>query len=149
LKSRKTALPAIILFFCLSMVSCGKKAEPFLPVKGADLRVTGLRGEWKEGRVLLTGDVRDPAGNAGSLEGLRVYYAVYPWDQPTCEGCPIEYKGFQLFGKEVTTATGFACEMPGIERGNIYYFEARVVGQQASLGPASNRVRVEVPEVAK
>ncbi len=149
MKSRKAAFLAMILLFSLSVLSCGKKGEPFLPVKEANLRVTGLQGAWKEGYVVLTGQVQGPAETARSIEGCRVYYAVYPRDQPPCEGCPIEYKGFQPFGKEVMTSTGFACEMPGIERDNIYYFEVRVIGPKGSLGPASDRVRVEVPEVAK
>jgi hypothetical protein len=149
LKGHKTTVLVGILLFCLFLFSCGKKEDPFLPVEETNARVTGLQGEWKGDYVLLTGQVQDPAGTAGSIEGCRVYYAIYPWDQPPCEGCPIEYKGFQLFGKEVLTPTGFACKVPGIERENIYYFEVRAVGPNGSLGPPSNRVRVEVPELRK
>jgi hypothetical protein len=147
LKGRKTAVLLTIRVFCLPLFSCGKKAAPFLPVKGANPRVTGLQGEWKGDYVLLTGQIQDSSGAGGSIEGCRVYYAIYPQDQPPCEGCPIEYKGFQIFGKEVMTPTGFACKMPGIERENIYYFEVRVMGPKGSLGPPSNRVRVEPPKL--
>lgn len=148
MKNRKKAVLVTILISCLPLLSCGKKAAPFLPVKGASPRVTGLQGEWKGDYVLLTGQVRDSSGAGGSIEGCRVYYAVYPRDQPPCEGCPIEFKGFQTFGKEVMTPTGFACKVPGIERQNIYYFEVRIIGSKGSLGPPSNRVRVEAREVS-
>jgi hypothetical protein len=75
-----------------------------------------------------------------------MYYAVYPLDQPPCEGCPIEYQGFHPFGREALKGDVFSLKVPEIRRGNIYFFEARIVGLDGSPGPPSNRVRIEVPK---
>ena len=142
--------PVLVALVLLGLVfaSCGKKGDPFVPSKEPPNKVTGFEGTWNGEDVLLTGRVEEPA-KVREGEGCRVYYAVYPWDDPPCEGCPIEYRGYQSFGREALTGDVFSFKMPGIRRGNIYFFEARVMGPDGSLGPPSNRVKVEVPELEK
>lgn len=135
------ALLLLGMVFC----SCGKKGDPFLPAKEPAPKVIGFDGRWTGEDVLLTGRVEDPA-KVREGDGCRVYYAVYPLDAPPCEGCPIEYGGYRSFGREAVTGDVFSFKMPGIRRGNIYYFEARVLGPDGSLGPPSDRVKVEVPK---
>jgi len=135
--------PALMLLLSLPLISCGKRGDPFIPPpQGEDLRVTGLRGEWKGEFVLLSGRVREPIGE---VAGLRAYYAAYPLDQAPCEGCPIQYQGFQSFGPDVIKGNGFSCRIADIRPGNVYFFEVRVLGPGGGLGPGSNRVQVEVP----
>jgi hypothetical protein len=135
-----------LLFLGLVFVSCGKKGDPFLPAKEPVNRVTGLEGAWNGEDLLLTGRIQEPS-KVREGDGCRVYYAVYPLDRPPCEGCPIEYQGYQAFGHEAVTGDVFSFKMPGIRRGNIYYFEVRVMGPDGSPGAPSDRVRVEVPEL--
>lgn len=138
-------LPVLFLLLCLALISCGKKGDPFLPaVEGDGGRVTGLKGEWDGEYVLLTGRIHE-ATRQGA--GIKAYFASYPLAEPPCEGCPIEYQGFQSFGREVMSESGFSCEMTEIKPGNIYFFEVRVIGPGNRQGPPSNRVQVEVPEL--
>jgi len=127
------------------LASCGKKGDPFLPAREPANMVSGLEGTWNGENVLLTGRVKEPS-KVREGEGFRVYYAVYPLDDPPCDGCPIEYQGYQPFGREAVTGDVFSFAMPEIRRGNIYYFEVRVIGPDGSPGPPSKRVRVEVPK---
>lgn len=138
------ALMAILLVTFVS-ASCGKKASPFLPVRVPATAVTGLAGAWDGLDVLLTGRVGDPA-NIRGRETFRVYYAAYPPAQLPCEGCPIEFQGYQAFGLDALAGDTVSFRMPGIERGQIYFFEARIAGPEGSLGPPSNRARVDVLE---
>jgi hypothetical protein len=133
-----------LLFLSLVTVSCGKKAAPFLPSKEPSNRVTDLGGVWNGKDLLITGRVQEPL-EAKEGDGCRIYYSVYPLDQPPCEGCPIEYQGYQPFGREALRGDGFSFIVPGIQRGNVYFFEARIVGPDGSSGLPSNTVRVEVP----
>jgi hypothetical protein len=137
-----------LLFFGLVFVSCGKKGDPFPPTKEIVSRVTGLEGAWSGEDVLLTGRIEEPA-KVREGNGCRLYYAAYPLDRPPCEGCPIEYQGYESFGREAITGDVFSFKMPGIRRGNIYFFEVRLIGPEGNPGPPSNRVQVEVPEAAK
>ena len=138
-------LPALFLLLCTALISCGKKGDPFLPaMEGGGGRVSGLKGEWDGKFVLLSGRIHEATGQDA---GVRAYFGSYPVDQPPCDGCPIEYQGFQSFGPEVVSESVFSCEMTEIKPGNIYFFEVRVIGPGGNQGPPSNRVQVEVPEV--
>jgi hypothetical protein len=135
----------LLLFLGLLSVACGKKGDPFVPAKEAANRVDGLDVGWKGAEVLLTGRIEKPA-EMREGEGFRVYYAVYPLDQPPCEGCPIEFQGYYTFGREAVSGDAFSCKVPEIRRGSVYFFEARVMTPEGTPGPPSNRVSIEVPE---
>jgi hypothetical protein len=146
----RAAHPVLVtlLLFGLVFVSCGKKGGPFPPSKETVNRVTGLEGTWNGEDVLLTGRIEETA-EVREGDGCRLYYAAYPVDRPPCEGCPVEYQGYESFGQEALTGDVFSFKMPGIRRGNIYFFEVRLIGPEGNPGPPSNRVQVEVPELAK
>jgi hypothetical protein len=135
--------PLLFLTLCLALASCGKKGDPFLADGGAEGRITLLGGEWKGEHVDLTGRIH---GVMKEGESIRAYYAAYPFDQPPCEGCPVEYQGFESFGREVVRNNDFSCTMTRIQPGSLYFFEARIIGRGGSPGPPSNTVQVEVPE---
>jgi hypothetical protein len=135
-------LSILFLLLSLALISCGKKGDPFLPVVAEEGRVSILKGESNGENVDLTGRIQG-AMREGST--LRAYYAAYPLDQPPCEGCPIEYQGFESFDRDSVSGDGFTCRITGIQPGNLYFFEARIIGPEGGQGPPSNRVRVEVP----
>jgi hypothetical protein len=137
-----TFLVALGIF--LLVLSCGKKAPPFLPQKNFYARVLSLNAESQEGCVLLKGNVPDAQRDAGNLKGCRVYFAQYPPDDSPCEGCPIEYQGYHSFGPEVVKDDKFLCKIDEITPGRIYFFRVSLVGPKEVLGPPSNDVRVEV-----
>ena len=134
-----------LLLLGVVLCSCGKKGDPFLPAKEPAPKVTGFEGTWNGEDVLLTGRIEEPA-KVREGDGCWVYSALYPLDEPPCEGCPIEYRGYRSFGREALSDGVFTFKMPGIRRGNIYFFEARVIGPEGSLGPPSDTVKVEVPK---
>jgi len=139
------AVVVVLLFFGLVSISCGKKGDPFLPSKETLGQVTDFEGAWTGEEVLLTGRIQEPA-ELGEGRACRVYYAEYPEDRSPCDGCPVEYQGYRSFGSDIVNRGSFSFRMPEVRRGNVYFFEARLVGLDGSLGPPSNRVRVDVPE---
>ncbi|MBN2031695.1 MAG: hypothetical protein JW836_00340 [Deltaproteobacteria bacterium] len=138
----KKAQTALFLLFCFGLIACGKKGDPFVPVKEPLNHVTDLEGMWDGESIVLTGRIQG-AMKEGTI--IRAYYAMYPPDQIPCEGCPIEYEGFQPFGREVVSENRFLCRIREIKPGNIYFFEIKVIGSGGGQGPPSKRVRVEVP----
>jgi hypothetical protein len=121
-------------------LGCGKKGDPFLPLKEVSAKVTGLRGEREKENILLRGEIIAPQ----EVEGARVYYAQYPLENPPCEGCPIEYQGHQSFGAEVVTEEGFLCKVPIKVRGQVYFFRVNLMGPGGKMGPPSETVKVVV-----
>lgn len=143
----RLGLPVLAGLLLLGLVcaSCGKKGDPFVPAGEPANTVTGIEGTWTGEDVLLAGRVREPS-KVREGEAFRAYYAAYPLDEPPCEGCPIAYQGYHPFGREALTGDAFSFTMPGIRRGNVYYFEVRVVDPEGNPGPPSKRVKVEVPQ---
>lgn len=144
----RLSLPLLILLLGVLLVSpmCGKKAPPFLPKKTFSLKVSDLKGEWKEGYIFLKGGIDDPGGGKEALsevEGARVYYAQYPLKNPPCETCPIKYQGYHGFGPEVIEEGGFSCRVPGKVKGQIYFFKVHLIGKDGSMGPTSERIRLD------
>jgi hypothetical protein len=103
--------------------------------------VVDLRGAWQGGYIELKGGIadRDPA-----VSGSRVHYAIYPVEEPPCDGCPIEFQGFHTFGTESVQEGRFFCKIPGAVKGNLYYFEVQLAGEKGVLGPRSTRAKVVV-----
>ncbi len=128
----------------LTLPSCGKKGDPFLPQKGFDARVTDLEGDARESLIVLKGNILYPANGKDPVRGCRVFYAQYPSESPPCEGCPIEYQGYHPFGPEVIQGKRLLCSIPGIARNEIYFFKAVLVGPGEVQGPPSNVARVAV-----
>lgn len=108
------------------------------------LAVRDLKAEWDDGEVVLTGHIATPAGEEALLEDVaayRVYHAWYPPESPPCEGCPIEYTGYEP--RPLKGAQGeFHARFPVAKRRGIFFFEVRLVGIRGALGPASNTVKL-------
>ncbi len=134
----------LILF---SQISCGRKGPPFVPKEGVRLRVAQLKGEWKEGEVVLKGRVAVPRGGEKELSritGCRVYYARYSADNPPCETCPVKYKSFTEIKGEVIRGGRFSCRIGKQRRKGLHFFEVRLIGKSGTPGPSSNRVKLTI-----
>lgn len=125
----------------LAALGCGKKGAPFLPEKAYRGKVTDLRGEWREGEILLKGKVSGPWEG---MEGARVYYARYPLDKAPCEGCPIDYRDYQAFGVGAVKKEAFFCRIPAKVQGQAYFLRVNLIGPGGGIGPPSDTVKVVV-----
>jgi hypothetical protein len=144
---RKLWLFVVVFGLILPALSaCGKKRPPFLS-KDTPLKVEQLKGAWKKGVVVLNGDIvppRDQKKGLSDIAGCKVYYVWYAFDNPPCEGCPIHYPDHLDINEAVVSREGFSCQVPGLEKGGIYYFVVRLIGRKGGMGPASNRARVVI-----
>jgi hypothetical protein len=125
-------LSIFFLLLSLALISCGKKGDPFLPVVAEEGRVSILKGESNGENVDLTGRIQG-AMREGST--LRAYYAAYPLDQPPCEGCPIEYQGFESFDRDSVSGDGFTCRITGIQPGTFTFSRPGSSVPRAGRGP--------------
>jgi len=140
-------VPSLFLGVLLIVVSCGKKAPPFLPTKEFSPKITNLKGEWVGGVVLLRGDISGPTGSkkdTDPVKGCRVYYGQYPLKNPPCAGCPIKYDGYHEFGPEVVTGKGLFCKVPARMKEQIYFFKVHLIGPYNAVGPPSDRIQLDV-----
>jgi hypothetical protein len=124
----------------MATLSCGKKGDPFLPQKEISAKVTDLQGEREKGDILLRGKIRAP----NEAEGARVYYAQYPLEKTPCEGCPIEYQGYEAHGADVIKEEGFFCRIPVKGQGQVYFFRVNLIGPGGEMGPPSETVKIVV-----
>ena len=125
----------LIAALLLSIPSCGKKGDPFLPRKDFDARVTDLKAEQQESSILLEGSVVLSEIASNRVKGSRVYFAEYPAESPPCEGCPIEYQGYRSFGPEVIQdGRSFPVGL-GCQRNEVYFFRVVLVGPGESTVP--------------
>lgn len=144
--------PCLLVFLSvlasfLAIVSCGKKAPPFLSENRFPAGVTELTAEWDKGEILLKGSISpvpESGGVANHIKGSRVYYAQYPLEDTPCAECPIEFHGFDTFGQEVIVEGDFVCRVPGRNHGKVYFFKVHLIGSQDAMGPPSNTVKVVV-----
>lgn len=142
-------------FFALGLVlfqllSCGVKSPPFLPEREFPLVVTKLAGEWENGVVRLSGNVVSRSGNAANASdvvGCRVYHAGYDLEAPPCDGCPIDFEGFEEIAGPVVEDDRFRCEVSGIDKRGIHYFKVRLLGRKGAVGPSSNVAKIVVDDV--
>ena len=142
---RRRVILVLLLSVVLAFWACGKKTPPFLNQNAFSVKVMNLKGEWHQGELYLKGDIvssKDQGGNSPRVNGCKVYYAQYPTNHPPCEGCPIQYQGYEKFGPEVITSDGFRCRVPMKENELIYFFKVHLIGADGAVGPASNTVRV-------
>ena len=132
----------------LAVWACGKKGPPFLPKQHVLSKVAHLKGEWRDGVVVLSGDIRFPQdqGKGPASIPLKVYYAQYAAEAPPCEGCPIAYTDEREIRAEIITPERFWCRIPGITEQGIYFFTVSLMDGTGATGPPSNRVKVVVGE---
>jgi predicted small lipoprotein YifL len=129
----------------LALMSCGKKGPPFLPKTDMPLKVEPLKGQWTNEAVLLQGNIPALKGqkkDKPGVTGCRVYHAWYSLKNPPCEGCPIDYPGFQEIRGEILAGEEFMCEVFVEKKEGIHFFEVRLIGPKGEVGPPSNRVKL-------
>jgi len=132
-------------FFFFS--SCGKKSPPFIPKEKFFLRVADLQGKWIGGSFHLRGRIEGPGAREGagdSIQGGRVYFAVYPQDNLPCKDCPIAFQEYRTFGKEAIKGQTFYFRFPAPIEKRVYFFKVYLIGPEGVIGPPSNRI--EIPE---
>jgi hypothetical protein len=124
---------------------CGKKADPFIPAKSFTPWVGALSGRWNGESIVLKGKVNYPKGKETTevtIQGLRVYYASYPVNEPPCPGCPIQYAGIWNFGSEIIVGDTFDCMVKPGKKDRLYVIKVHLMGLEGSLGPASDTLRI-------
>lgn len=137
-------LAAVLAALMALLPNCGKKGPPFLTESKLSLRVDQLKGEWENGSVLLEGYVRGENEVISRVTGCRVYHVWYPMDNPPCEGCPIDMADFRDIKEMEISGDRFTCEIPGVKKKGIWFFEVRLIGSHGALGPPSERVKVTI-----
>ena len=147
---RKTLKCYLLVTFGLVLVvgvSCGKKGPPFLPKRSIPFKVEALNSERRDGVIILKGKIVATGRqkkDISNIMGCKVYHAWYaPGDEP-CKGCPIEYNIFGEIRGEVIIREGFFCRVPGIKKKGIHFFEVRLIGREGTIGPRSNRAKLEL-----
>ena len=136
-----------VIFGVVLLVSsgCGKKGPPFIPQKAFSLKVDKLRSELKDSFVVLKGQIVSPPGKRNDISdvtGCRVYHSWYAPEDPPCEGCPIDYPGYQEIKGEMHSGEIFSCELSLKKRNGIHFFKVHLIGQKGVVGPPSNRAKL-------
>ena len=137
----------VSLGLILVLLACGKKGPPFLPDRSMALRIEDLKGEWQGENAVLKGRIVAPSGREEALQdvtGYRVYHAWYPLERPPCDGCPVEYQWSKDMERVEVLGNKFSCQIPGIRKKGIHFFEVRLVGRRGAVGERSNRIRLVV-----
>ena len=143
---RKQVYIFFVLGVCfLILMACGKKGPPFLPESNVSLKVEQLKGKWENGAVILTGRVQLPQEQkkgTTDITGCIVHHALYAFETPPCDGCPVEYRDKREIRAEVVKGDEFRCEIPEIKRGGIHFFKVYLVSRKGGSGPSSNRLKL-------
>jgi len=124
--------------------ACGMKGPPFLPEKKLVTKVDRLTGKWENGKVRLEGYIEGDDKRSSDVTGCRIYRVWYPVDNPPCDGCPIDMTDFRDIKEMEVLGDRFACEIPGVKKKGIWFFEVRLIGRNGALGPLSERVKVMI-----
>lgn len=133
-------LTALIVF----LPACGKKGPPFLPEKKLVTKVDRLTGKWENGKVRLEGYIEGDDKRRSDVTGCRIYRVWYSVDSPPCDGCPIDMADFRDIKEMEISGDRFTCEIPGVKKKGIWFFEVRLIGSHGALGPPSERVKVTI-----
>lgn len=131
----------------LSLAACGKKAPPFLTERSMALRVDRLSAAIEDVTFVLKGKVVSPGDQKEKLSdvvGCRVYYAWYDPKDPLCDGCPVEYQGFEEIKGAVFAEGRFHCRLSRQKRRGTWFFEVRLIGPKDTVGPPSSRAKLIV-----
>ena len=140
------ALAAVVMVL---LPACGKKGPPFLPEKKLVIKVDRLTGKWENGKVRLEGYIGGDDKRRSDVTGCRIYHTWYPMDNPPCEGCPIEMADFRDIKEMEISGDLFTCEIPGVKKKGVWFFELRLIGRNGALGPPSERVKVTIDAPVK
>ena len=137
-------LAALAAVFMVLLPACGKKGPPFLPEKKIITKVDRLTGKWENGTIRLEGYIEGDDKRRSDVTGCRIYSVWYPVDNPPCEGCPIEMKDFKEIKEMEISGDRFTCEIPGVKKKGIWFFEVRLIGSHGAIGPPSDKVKLNI-----
>jgi len=150
LKQRRYIVLILLWAILLAPVACGKKGPPFLAKKVISKRVEQLNAEWRNGGVVLKGQIVEPKDqekDGSNVTGCIVYHALFALEKPPCEGCPIEYRTYKNIEEEVIAREGFSCRVPEMKKRGIHFFKVRLIGQNGEIGPSSNRAKLIIDDL--
>ncbi len=142
LRKESTVLTSLFLLLCL--ICCGTKGPPTLPGQEMPLRVSQLKAQWENNRVVLTGRVFQKDQGKWEIQGCRVFHVRYPLNSPPCEGCPLGYDDLREIRGPVISGGIFRCEIPLKPEKGIHFFQVRLMGSGGVSGPASDSTKVLV-----
>lgn len=138
--------PATAFLFSI-LVSCGVKSPPLWHVNDFPVRVSNLNSEWQGEDLYLTGNISGldrPEEALDLIKGCRLYHALYKADVVPCEGCPIDYSGFHMYGGDVLSSNNFSIKIPKSLQGEISYYRVNLIGPGGSIGPSSDTIKVKI-----
>lgn len=139
-------LVALLTAFMVLLLGCGKKGPPFLPEKKLAAKVDRLTGKWENGQARLEGYIKGDDKNNVDGTCCRVYLVWYSADSPPCQGCPIKMTGFKEIKEKVVSGDRFTCDVPGVEKKGIWFFEVRLIGRNGAIGPPSDKVKLKIED---
>jgi predicted small lipoprotein YifL len=137
----------VLLSVLLVQGACGKKGPPFIPENVFPLKVEALKGTYDDaGTLILTGIVRHGKANSEGISGCIVYHALYPLDEPPCEGCPVKLAKLKTIRENVVSGDRFRCQLQGMNAPGIHFIRIRLLGEGGIKGPPSERIKLSIPE---
>jgi len=139
-----------MLVLVFVQTGCGRKAWPRVEERKIDVIVSDLRVYWSGNTGLMEGRiVRGDGGliDLSDVQGIRIYHAAFPFSLMPCEGCPIEYRNVSV--KKIYPAEDgtMRLELEGLTKGDVHFFQVRVLGEKGSSGPLSARVKLTKPSL--
>ena len=137
-------LAALVAVFMVLLPACGKKGPPFLPEKKIITKVDRLTGKWENGTIRLEGYIEGDDKRRSDVTGCRVYHVWYSVDNPPCDGCPIDMADFRNIKEMEISGDRFTCEIPGVKKKGIWFFEVRLIGSHGAIGPSSDKVKLNI-----
>jgi len=142
---RRYIFIAVLGIIALSLLSCGRKAPPFLPERTMALRVDHLDARLEAGAVVLRGNIVPYKEKENAhIIGARLYHIRYSFDDRPCEGCPIKFAGYRDIKGDRISKDAFYLEVPGTRKAGIHYFSVCLLGQNKAVGPISERVTLSI-----
>jgi len=136
---------ASLMALSLLQSGCGRKAWPRAAQSNNQMTVLELKTyrQGEEGIIegVLMG-LEEGKGAGQDFSGFRIYHTAFPLSAEPCEGCPIQYTDVSDQRAKLDEAGRFLIELGGLKKGEVHFFELRVLGADGSLGPSSTRVKL-------
>jgi len=140
-------LAGVMAFAVLFAVGCGKKAMPAPPNRIAPTAVSNFKGQLKEGQVLLTWSLPEPAGEKSDLTlnvpltEVIVYRSKLPLEAGGCKNCPLRFEPIAKLAPPSGGKGGMRYS-DKLERGFRYTYKIILVGENDAVSPDSDLLDV-------